>query len=115
MSSEEKLVFTYEEALASLPQVRRLTATAVKQIEALINRVQSREELNDRKEELESAVQTITQGWMRQVSELGCEVKGLWLVDWNAGDGYFCWKYPEETIAFFHTYDEGFDGRVPIN
>jgi hypothetical protein len=49
------------------------------------------------------------------VTSLGCEVKGVWLVDWDTGDGYYCWRFPEQAISFFHTYDEGFAGRIPIN
>ena len=44
-----------------------------------------------------------------------CVVKGLWLVDWDCGDGYYCWRYPEASIAHFHGYDDGFNGRMPIN
>ena len=39
----------------------------------------------------------------------------LWLVDWDNGDGYYCWRFPEETVSFFHSYEEGFGGRLPIN
>jgi hypothetical protein len=39
----------------------------------------------------------------------------LWLVDWDSGDGYYCWRFPEQAIGFFHTYEEGFGGRLPIN
>ena len=30
------------------------------------------------------------------------------------GEGYYCWSYPEATIAHFHGYDEGFSGRMKI-
>ena len=108
-------IFSYDEALATFPLIRDLTAAAVRQVEALVNRVGSRDEMDTRREELEEACETIVRAWAEEVGTVGCEVKGLWLVDWDSGDGYYCWKFPEESIAYFHTYEEGFTGRIPIN
>jgi hypothetical protein len=105
-----KRIFSYDEALATFPAVRDLTAAAVRQVEALTN-----EEGDDRSEELDEARERIVQAWAREITSIGCEVKGLWLVDWDSGDGYYCWRFPEQSIGFFHTYDEGFAGRIPIN
>jgi hypothetical protein len=110
-----KRIFTYDEAITTFPVVRDLTAAAVRQIEALVNNVGSRDELESRREELEETAERIVQAWAERVTSIGCEVKGLWLVDWDSGDGYYCWRFPEEAIAFFHTYEEGFAGRIPIN
>jgi hypothetical protein len=115
MSRGRKRTFTYEEALESFPRVRKRTAAAVSQVESLVNQVRSRQEMANRKEELDSAIQAIVQRWAADVAAFGCEVKGLWLVDWDSGDGYYCWRYPEESLSHFHAYDEGFAGRVPIN
>src|SRR4029077_17921343 len=101
--------------LASFPTVRDLTTAAVRQVEAVVRTVQSQEELLTRQEEIQETCDQLIQEWARQVSQLGCEVKGVWLVDWDSGDGYYCWRFPEKTIAFFHTYEEGFAGRMPIN
>jgi hypothetical protein len=109
-----KRIWTYEEALAHFPVVRDLTRQAVQQVEALFNRVQSREEMEERRDEIETSYQNIVAGWADEVASLGCVVKGMWLVDWDSGDGYYCWKYPEETISHFHGYEEGFAGRIPI-
>ena len=95
--------------------MRDLTETAVRQIEALVNRIQSRDEMERRKEELEEATKSIIGAWAEEISSIGCEVKGLWLVDWDSGDGYYCWRYPEASLAFYHSYEDGFKGRVPIN
>jgi hypothetical protein len=108
-------IFTYDEAIATFPVVRDLTAAAVRQIEALVNKVNSRDEMETRREELEETCERIVQSWAERVMALGCEVKGLWLVDWDSGDGYYCWRFPEEAISFFHTYEDGFAGRIPIN
>ena len=110
-----KRVFTYEEALDSFPFVRDLTAAAQRRIEELLAPVESQEDLEGQREEIEAEVQRVVDAWTAEVSALGCEVKGLWLVDWDSGDGYYCWKFPEETLSHFHGYAEGFAGRVPIN
>jgi hypothetical protein len=95
--------------------VRDLTAAAVRQIESLSTTVGSRDELDDRRDELEEERERIVGIWAQEVISLGCEVKGLWLVDWDSGDGYYCWRFPEQAVSFFHSYEEGFAGRLPIN
>lgn len=108
-------IFTYDEALGTFPVVRDITAAAVRQVEALFNAVRSREEMEERREELEEVRERILTAWAEEVASVGCEVKGLWLVDWDSGDGYYCWQFPEETLGHFHTYEDGFAGRMPIN
>ncbi len=49
-----------------------------------------------------------------EVQSLGLEAKGLWLVDFDNGEGYYCWCYPEETVAHYHGYEDGFRGRTRI-
>ena len=110
-----KRIFSYDEALATFPVVRDITAAAVRRIESLTTTVGSLEEMDDRREEIESEYQQIVSFWAKQVGSIGCEVKGLWLVDWDSGDGYYCWRFPEQAIAFFHSYEEGFGDRLPVN
>lgn len=107
-------IFSYEEAQNTFPMVRGLTHAAVRQIEALHNSLHSREEMEYRRGEMEDAYERIVQAWADELISLGCEVKGLWLVDWDMGEGYYCWKYPEEVLGHYHDYDEGFAGRVPV-
>ena len=97
-----KKTFSYEDACALLPEVQRLTSVAVEQVEEL-------EEADPQ------AYQTIVADWARSVMDLGIEVKGLWLVDFDSGGGYYCWRYPEPALEYFHGYEEGFGGRVKLN
>ena len=96
-----KKIFSYEEAVALLPAVRRLTSEAVERIDALSE---------DAVDEYQSVIET----WATEVIGLGIEVKGLWLIDFDSGSGYYCWQWPEPSLQFFHGYEEGFGGRVML-
>ncbi len=107
--------FSYEEALSIFPAVRDLTDEAVQRVAALTRELESAEADSAQREELETSHQAIVEEWAREVEALGLEVKGPWLVDWDCGNGYYCWRHPEPSLAHFHGYDEGFASRVPIN
>lgn len=98
-----KRIFSYEDAAILLLEVQRLTAAAVERVDSL-----------DEETATSDDYQTIVQEWADAVLALGIEVKGLWLVDFDNGSGYYCWKYPEESLQYFHGYDEGFGGRVKL-
>ena len=106
-----KTIFSYEKASALIPEVRRLTAAAVAELEAAFAQ-RTNGEVDG--EENSEEYQRIVGGWAESVARLGIEVKGLWLVDFDSGSGYYCWKYPEASLQFFHGYEEGFGGRVPL-
>ena len=98
--------FSYEEALTIFPVVRDLTADAV---------LQARRRAWRSLGPVLAHQQAIVEQWTREIEALGLEVKGLWLVDWDCGDGYYCWRHPEPSLAHFHGYDEGSADRMPIN
>jgi regulator of sirC expression with transglutaminase-like and TPR domain len=97
----DRKIFTLEEARALLPQVRALTDEAVSRYARLGDR-------------LEEEREAILRDWARQVQALGAEIKGPWLVDFDSGAGYYCWKYPEPALDHFHGYEEGFAGRLSL-
>jgi hypothetical protein len=114
VEAEPKRSWTLETARAMIGDVRERTAAAVEEVEPLLAQ---REELAaDAAElpDLEARIQAAISRWIRGMEALGLEVKGLWLVDFDNGSGYYCWKWPEERLDHFHGYDEGYDGRVRI-
>jgi hypothetical protein len=107
-----KRIFTYEEARALLPAVRERTREA---LSALAGAEPERDEEPGEEPDLfERRAARILEEWARDITALGIEVKGPWLVDFDCGGGYWCWRWPEETLEFFHGYEEGFAGRVRI-
>jgi hypothetical protein len=109
MSEETRKVFTYDEAAAMLPEVRRLTEEAFQKVESLSGFVAGG------RPALEGQVEEVVGAWARELLSRGLEVKGLWLVDFDNGSGYYCWQYPEEGLQFYHSYEDGFRGRIRIH
>jgi hypothetical protein len=100
-----KRIFSYEEALALLPEVQRLTSAAVERVE----------QITDMTDDTVAEAQDVVADWAASILDMGIEVKGLWLIDFDSGAGYYCWQHPEPALEYFHGYDEGFPGRVKLN
>jgi hypothetical protein len=107
-------IFSLDEARALLPQVKALTADAVRRVEDLTARMQKVEEADSSRSSIESGIEAAIREWSLSIEQLGLEAKGLWLVDFDNGQGYYCWCYPEDTVSHFHDYDGGFRGRMKI-
>lgn len=110
-----KKIFSYEEALELLPEVQRLTGAAVDEIDSLVGPPDSEKEDQEIPLELASSYQEIVGRWAEAIIKMGIEVKGLWLVDFDSGSGYYCWRYSEPSLQYFHGYEEGIAGRIKLN
>ena len=111
---ESRPIFSLQQAQALLPQVKHVTADAVRQAESLASQLHGVAEHDPQHATLAAALREVLNGWAEQVTALGLEAKGLWLVDFDNGEGYYCWCYPEESVAHYHGYDDGFAGRMKI-
>jgi hypothetical protein len=106
--------WTLDGARGLLPDVRRRTAEAVAEVEALVPQRDRTPRGHPERQRVEQAIQRSVSRWIRAMEALGVEVKGVWLVDFDNGRGYYCWRWPEERLEYFHDYEEGFAGRVRI-
>src|SRR3954465_13643848 len=91
--------FSLEEAQRVVMVIHRVTCQLSKQAEKLMLKLcepqdKMRLSAGERKK-IEMELHGLIQAWQGKLMELGGVPKGLWLVDFDAGDGYFCWKYPE--------------------
>ncbi|HJW09602.1 MAG TPA: DUF2203 domain-containing protein [Holophagaceae bacterium] len=109
-------VFSLEEAKGLMPEVKRLTEPVYLLAASLAEEVREAEEGDDatRQDDLKERLQTLVQSWSDSIQDLGADVKGLWLVDFDSGDGYWCWAYPEAELDHWHSYEGGFGARVPV-
>ncbi|HJV21283.1 MAG TPA: DUF2203 domain-containing protein [Holophagaceae bacterium] len=108
--------FTLEEARSRMPQVRAMTEPVFRLAESLAQEIQEADAAKDeaRAEALQERLQDLVQSWSDAMRDLGADVKGLWLVDFDSGDGYWCWAWPEESLDHWHSYEAGFRGRMPV-
>ena len=107
-------VFTLNEAQDLLPRLKAITRPVFELASSFNQELLHVEKLGEqaRADELRERLQALVTVWAETVCELGPEVKGLWLVDFDSGDGYWCWSYPEEDVGHWHGYDGGFAARV---
>ena len=106
--------WTLEAARALVGDLRARTERAFQETQGLLaeRALQAPESAELRA--LDARVAAVMERWAREMEALGVEVKGPWLVDFDTGGGYYCWKWPETSVDFFHGYDEGFAGRTRI-
>jgi len=114
MEAKPERRWTLETARAMLPEVRSRTEAAVNEVDPLVAERDATAEGSPERGELDLRIQKRISVWVRSMEALGVEVKGLWLVDFDNGSGYFCWIWPEEGLEFFHGHEDGFDGRTRI-
>jgi len=130
--SPERRIFSLDQARELLPRVKALTADAVHNVEALTaeleadgadvvsggaNGANGAHEVGEEdvpQSRLNKELEQVVAQWASRITELGLEAKGMWLVDFDAGSGYYCWRYPEDSVLHFHGYEDGFEGRMKI-
>ena len=108
-------VYSLAEAQAMLPLIYRITEEASKKVKYLMACVEA---LPDKKSEraldFQAQGNKLVDQWQQKLERLGVRPKGLWLADFDCGDGYYCWKFPEVKILYKHGYQDGFTGRILI-
>ena len=113
-SPEEPRIFTLAEANTLFPLVHKITERAYQELIPCQQRLRTMLVSDPRRPDVEVRYEAVVRRWIRKLERLGIVVKGLWLVDFDTGDGYLCWKYPELVIGHYHDYASGFEERRPL-
>lgn len=110
-----KRIFTIEEADQLLPIIFRITEEAAKDVRYQMNRLKAMNNPDsDIAQIIENEINHLVQNWQTKIEKLGARPKGMWLADFDNGEGFFCWKYPETKINHWHGYQDGFSARIMI-
>ena len=111
---EFKRLFTQREAESALPLVRQIVADVLE----TAARIRKLEENDDGRLSLEAELEEN----LRELEAMGCYFKdwnfSVGLVDFPAMiDGktmFLCWRSDESELAWYHSIEEGFQGRKPL-
>ncbi|MDX1409684.1 MAG: DUF2203 domain-containing protein [Saprospiraceae bacterium] len=114
-STEEPRIVTLAEANELFPLVRRITREAHDELVPIKQQLDNMLSTDPRIGVIEKRYERVVKRWVNKMERLGLVVKGLWLVDFDTGDGYLCWKYPEIELSYYHDYSSGFAGRRPLD
>ncbi len=120
--------FTLEQANAALKLLRPLVRSVMEQYQELITRqagtmrgLQASGGNGGNQEASQAAfILSEIEALVSQIQATGALVKDLetGLLDfpaWRDGrEVYLCWRYGEETVAYWHEVDAGFAGRKPL-
>jgi hypothetical protein len=107
-------IWTLAEARAILPRVIKETALAHEAAAEIVGDLETRILPENVQENREDQLGGIVSRWTETIIRLGADVKGLWLVDFDHGAGYYCWQLGETDIMYEHSYEAGFAGRTKI-
>mgnify|MGYP005640954739 CR=1 FL=1 len=102
-------IFTQDDAEELLPVVKRLAeraATTVTDLQEQLRWTPQEEPLYKR---LSNKIESTVKIWATKISRLGCEPRGIWLVDFDAGEGWFSWRFGDDGLNFFHSHKFSID------
>ncbi len=114
VSPGETRYFTLCEANSVLPAIKAITSESYKQLDLVRRELANLLPNDPRLKKVEAQYEEIVRKWVSKMERFGVTVKGLWLLDFDTGDGYLCWKYPELKVSHFHEYTGGFATREPV-
>ena len=106
--------FSKEQADGLISTIYKITCKYHFEVEQIIAKIDRMISDDPVLVELEEKMNSLIKEWHFKVKKLGGIPKGLWLVDFDNGKGYFCWKYPEKIIEYMHDYQGQFKNRKKI-
>ena len=113
-SPADSKLYVLAEASELLPVVRKITENAYERLSRLDERLELMLLCDPRRTKIADEYEKIVRKWIASITRLGAIPNGLWRVDFDTGEGYLCWRFPELKIGFFREYKENFDERKPV-
>jgi hypothetical protein len=96
--------FSQEEAENLLPYVRRITASAAAEAEKITDQLRFIPRDEPIFNRLSTDLDLVIRRWAIKIKKLGLRPSGIWIVDFDAGEGWFSWRLGDESVSFFNAH-----------
>ena len=113
-SPADSKLYVLAEASELLPVVRKITENAFGQLSRLDQRLELMLLCDPRRIAIADEYEKLVRKWIASITRLGAIPNGLWRVDFDTGEGYLCWRFPELKIGYFRDYDCEFENRKSV-
>ena len=112
---ETEKLFNLREAKQLLPLVRSVTLDYRERLEPVQNRLNKMLSNDPRRRVVEKEFEQIVSRWKEKIEQLGPTVYGLWVVEFDVGEGWLSWRYPEVGLNFFRARQQTFANRTRLS
>ena len=109
----EKL-FNLAEAKGLLSLVQSITQKHQEELTPIQDRLNKMLSNDPRRNSIEHEYEKIVSRWKAKVEKLGASVHGLWVVEFNVGEGALSWRYPELGLKHFRRNGDGYTNRIKL-
>lgn len=103
IGSTNKL-FNLHEAKSLVALVRSITQKHQTELTPVQQRLNKMLSNDPRRKVFEQQYEKVVSRWRHKVTQLGAKVAGLWVVEFDVGEGVLSWKYPELSLAYFREH-----------
>lgn len=108
-------LFDLAEAKQLLPLIRSITQSHKEEMQPIQDRLNVMLSNDPRRAAIEREFEDTVSRWKTKIEQLGACVYGLWVVEFDVGEGFLSWRFPEERLNFFRPRNAGFSDRLRLS
>jgi len=107
-------IFSLDEARELLPLVRTITINHQELLAPIQTRLNKMLSNDPRRPVIEQEYEATVSVWRAKIERLGATVFGLWVVEFNMGNAFLCWRFPEHSLNYVRLADQPFSSRIKL-
>ena len=112
--SPYRKLFSLEETRDLFGLVQQVTTKHQRQLSPIQARLDKMLSNDPRRRFVEAEFEEVVSRWKSKIERLGAKVCGLWVVEFDVGDGALCWRYPELSLQYFRPNGCDLASRVRV-